>query len=219
MANAKEVAVLKEKTITVGGETTGRLVLKHETCVAWKAVSSAGEVISEGVIGGYSALDDPELIEAVETKILLARLCERVAQFRLRQEGVPWTETPVLEERAFCPQDGPDERAIELVRQHGREVRWNWKGSARGHYVFELEGDEAVTGLKPQGLHPTCPKCGENLLGDALVRLEGVKLAEDGFTCETYEGTFDEVVLTYCPACGWKEGGARYYLTGKTAQL
>lgn len=207
---------MKEETITVTGETTARLVLKHETCVAWKAVSSEDAVLAQGVISGYSTLDDPELIEAIETKILLARLCERVAQFRLKQDGVPWTQTPVLEERASCPQDGPDERAIELVREHGREVRWNWKGSARGHYVFELEDDEAVAGLEPKGLHPTCPNCGENLLGDALVRLEGVKLGEDGFRCEIYEGTFDEVVLTYCPACDWKEGGARYYLTGKT---
>lgn len=207
---------MRTRKIMIGGKTTIELRLRHETCVAWTARSSEGEVVAEGVIGGYSALDDPELIETVETKILLARLCERVAQFRLKQDGVPWTETRVSEERAFCPQDGPDERAIELVREHGREVRWNWKGSARGHYVFELEDDEAANGLKPKGLHPTCPNCGENLRGDALVRLEGVKLAEDGFRCETYEGTFDEVVLTYCPACGWKEGGARYYLTGKT---
>ena len=206
------------KRVVIDGGTITELYLKHETCVTWTARSTDGEVVAEGVIGGCKSLDDPELLEAVETKILLAKLCKRVAEFRLEEEGVPWRDIPVLEEGTFCPQDGPDERAIELVKEHGREVRWNWKGSSRGHYIFEVAAEEPAGDPRPTSLHPACPECGENLRGDALVRLEGVTLAEDGFTYESYEGSFHEIVLTYCPSCGWREGGTRYYLTGEGAK-
>lgn len=144
----------------MGEETTIELRLRRESCVVWAALSSDGATVAEGVVRGDHSLDDPELIRTIETKVLLASLGERVAQFRVRKEGVLWEDTPVIEEGRFCPEEGPDERAIELVCEHGKHVRWNWKGSAEGHYIFEVVEDEVKAALRYEPFGPDCPQCG-----------------------------------------------------------
>jgi hypothetical protein len=77
-------------------------------------------------------------------------------EFKVKQEGVPWEETPVKEtlrarwlilaEQEFgCTLNAANVAnayARDMSSEHaGVEVRWNLKGSSQGHYIRAKKKD------------------------------------------------------------------------------
>ncbi len=66
----------------------------------------------------------------------MAEEATTIAEFKLKGDG-PWEQTAVYEAIDYreLPLREPSSVAHWLADKHGVEVRWNWKGDQRGHYV------------------------------------------------------------------------------------
>ena len=56
-------------------------------------------------------------------------------EFRIKQEGVKWEDTPVDFTSTFLTRKGIDDFAERISEIHQAEVRWNFEGLSQGHYV------------------------------------------------------------------------------------
>jgi len=59
-------------------------------------------------------------------------------EFRIKQKGVRWEDTPIYVVRSFCDRKAILDFAIDIVEMFQTEVRWNYKGVSQGHYVNEV---------------------------------------------------------------------------------
>ena len=64
-------------------------------------------------------------------------------EFRIKQEGVKWEDTPVDFTMFFGNRNKIFDFAIELAKIHQTEVRWNFEGLSQGHYVI-ASGEEVL---------------------------------------------------------------------------
>ena len=58
-------------------------------------------------------------------------------EFRIKEDDKPWDATRPVAVESFGYSEAAEIRRYcqELANAHGREVRWNWKGSHQGHYI------------------------------------------------------------------------------------
>ncbi len=56
-------------------------------------------------------------------------------EFKVKQEGLRWEDTPVYLANTFFDHSGIDYFANRISEIHQAEVRWNFEGSFQGHYV------------------------------------------------------------------------------------
>jgi hypothetical protein len=56
-------------------------------------------------------------------------------EFRIKQEGIKWEDTPVDFTSSFFSRSGIDYFAKQTSKIHQAEVRWNFEGLSQGHYV------------------------------------------------------------------------------------
>ncbi len=62
---------------------------------------------------------------------------ERV-EFKIKQEGVRWEDTPVYLASSFFTLGDITYFAKRISEIHQAEVRWNFEGLSQGHYVNEI---------------------------------------------------------------------------------
>ena len=62
---------------------------------------------------------------------------ERI-EFKVKQEGLRWEDTPVYVTMTFFNRKDILDFAIGLVDIFQTEVRWNFKNLSQGHYVNEI---------------------------------------------------------------------------------
>jgi len=58
-----------------------------------------------------------------------------LVEFKVKQAGVRWEDTPAMETSLCSSAHAACVRAGELANEHRAEVRWNWAWSLQGHYV------------------------------------------------------------------------------------
>ena len=56
-------------------------------------------------------------------------------EFRIKQEGVRWEDTPVYLALSFFTLGDITYFAKRLSKHFNTEVRWNFEGVSQGHYV------------------------------------------------------------------------------------
>ena len=56
-------------------------------------------------------------------------------EFRIKQEGVKWEDTPVYLASSFFTLGDITYFAKRISEIHQAEVRWNFEGLSQGHYV------------------------------------------------------------------------------------
>ena len=56
-------------------------------------------------------------------------------EFKIKQEGVKWEDTPVDFATKLSNRGAINYVAMRLAKKHGTEVRWNFEGISQGHYV------------------------------------------------------------------------------------
>ena len=59
-------------------------------------------------------------------------------EFKLKQEGLKWEDTPVYLAQTFFDHSDIDYFAKSLSKRFNTEVRWNFKDLTQGHYVNEI---------------------------------------------------------------------------------
>ena len=64
-----------------------------------------------------------------------------IAEFRMFIPGLRWEDTPIMDTLKDTTRREADNRAIEIAKYSGKQVRWNWKGLSQGHYFGGRSND------------------------------------------------------------------------------
>ena len=60
---------------------------------------------------------------------------ETTIEFKVKQEGVKWEDTPINRIQTIHNPDEINKYAERLSKVFETEIRWNYKGISQGHYI------------------------------------------------------------------------------------